>query len=166
MQSVIAEALESRRMLSTGKILFIRGSSGSGGFYDGGTLAQRDEELADINNFSTATPNHGWGELANLLRGQGFTLEQMIEGANAAPINFASLNLSQYRLIVFGSNNADYDQTQVSAIKNYVFAGGSALFISDANFGSAWGDAPGSDQDFLNSFGLVMNQDHGTYTLA
>ena len=93
-------------------------------------------------------------------------MQQMIEGAGAAPLNFAGMNLSQYRLIVFGSNNADYDQIQVTAIKNYVFAGGSALFISDANFGSVWGDAPGSDQDFLNSFGLVMNQDHGTYTLA
>jgi hypothetical protein len=160
------EALESRRLLSTGKILFIRGGSGSGGFYDGGTLAQRDEELADINNTSTATKNHGWGELAALLRGQGFTLDQVIEGANDTPVNLAAMNLSQYRLIVFGSNNATYDSTQVSAVKNYVFAGGSALFISDANFGSAWGDAPNSDQSFLSSFGLVMNQDHGTYTLS
>ena len=49
---------------------------------------------------------------------------------------------------------------------NYVFAGGSALFISDANFGSSYGDAPTSDQDFLTRFGLAVQQDMGKYSVS
>src|SRR3954451_3392465 len=166
----LIEPLEPRRMFSTGKILFIRGASGTGGFVDGGTLAQRDEELADINNHSTASGNHGWGELADLLRAKGFTIEQMIEPGNDQPVNLAGLNLSQYRLIVFGSNNGDYtpggSTTDVTALRDYVFAGGGALFISDANFGSSYGDAPSSDQDLLNPFGLVINQDRNKFAVT
>src|SRR5207245_1383337 len=47
-----------------------------------------------------------------------------------------------------------------------VFAGGSALFISDANFGSSYGDAPSSDQDFLARFGLAVQQDMGKYSVS
>src|SRR2546421_3833220 len=138
--SLDVEALERRLLLAASgeKILFIRGGSGTGGFLDGGTLAQRDEELADINNTSTAIGNHGWGELANLLRSDGFVLDQMIEGpaSNNTPIDLASLNLSQYKAIVFGSNNADYtpdgSTANVDALENYVKNVGGALFISDA----------------------------------
>src|SRR5436189_5377631 len=104
------EPLERRLLFAGEKILFIRGGSGTGGFYDGGTLAQRDEELADINNTSTAGGNHGWGELAALLRGDGFSLAQMIEGpaSNNTAIDLTAINLSQYSAVVFGSNNATY----------------------------------------------------------
>src|SRR5439155_21286171 len=139
------QPLEARRFFAGDPILFIRGGSGTGGFLDGGTLAQRDEELADITNFSTAAKNHGWGELANLLRNDGFDPQQMIEKPSK-PIDLTKLDLSQYKTIVFGSNNADYtpggDKSIVKALVNYVFAGGSALFISDANFGTSYGDAP------------------------
>ena len=47
----------------------------------------------------------------------------------------------------------------------YVRGGGAALFISDGNFGSSWADAADSDQQFLNRFGLVVNQDNGQYVL-
>src|SRR5438067_4093504 len=148
-------------MLSTGKILFIRGSSGTGGFYDGGTLAQRDEELADINNTSTAAGNHGWGELASLLRGDGLALTQMIEGpaSNNTPIDLTAINLAQFSVVVFGSNNAAYSTASINALDAFVREGGAALFVSDANFGSNWGDAPSSDQQFLDRFGLRINQD-------
>jgi hypothetical protein len=169
MPIVAMQNLESRLLFAAQKILFIRGASGTGGFLDGGTLAQRDEELADINNLSTAKGNHGWGELANLLRSDGFTLEQRIE-KNDNRVDLTKLDLSQYSTIVFGSNNADYtphgDKTIVKALVNYVFAGGSALFASDANFGTSYGDAPSSDQEFLGRFGLAVNQDKGTYSLT
>jgi hypothetical protein len=162
------ESLEPRTFLSATRILFIRGGSGTGGFIDGGTLAQRDEELADVNNTSTNSGNHGWGELANLLRGEGFSIEQRVEGpkSNNTPVDLAALDLSQYAVIVFGSNNADYSTPSVNALESYVRSGGGALFISDGNFGSFYGDAPSSDQEFLNRFGLVMNQDKGRYTLT
>jgi hypothetical protein len=169
MSIVAMQNLEPRLLFAAQKILFIRGGSGTGGFLDGGTLAQRDEELADINNLSTAKGNHGWGELANLLRSDGFTLEQRIE-KNGRRIDLTKLDLSQYSTIVFGSNNADYtpfgNKTIVKALVSYVFAGGSTLFVSDANFGTSYGDAPSSDQDFLSRFGLAVNQDKGTYSLT
>src|SRR5437868_10923297 len=89
------QPLEHRVFLSADKVLFIRGGTGTGGFIDGGTLAQRDEELSDINNNSTAKGNHGWGELANLLRNDSFSLTQMIEKSNK-PIDLSKLDLSQY----------------------------------------------------------------------
>jgi hypothetical protein len=40
------------------------------------------------------------------------------------------------------------------------------MFISDANFGSSWRDAPDSDQPFLSRFGLSVQQDNGKYALT
>src|SRR5262249_15370321 len=165
-----AEALERRLLLAASgeRILFIRGGSGTGGFLDGGTLAQRDEELADITNTPTAIGNHGWGELANLLRGDGFVLDQMIEGpaSNKTPIDLTAINLSQYKVIVFGSNNATYSTASINALEGFIRSGGGALFISDANFGSNWGDAASSEKKFLDPFGLIMNQDEGVFALG
>ena len=146
------------------KILFVRGGSGTGGFLEGGA----DEQLSDITNNSTNGGNHGWGTLADILEGEGFVLEQLIEGpaANNTPIDFANMDLSSYSVIVLGSNNAAYPQTAVDAIEAYVRNGGGLLVISDANWGQNWDDAPDSDQPFLDRFGLTMNQDQGTYTLS
>ncbi|MEM9986407.1 MAG: T9SS type A sorting domain-containing protein [Bacteroidota bacterium] len=146
------------------KILFIRGGAGTGGFLEGGA----DEQLSDITDFSTAGGNHGWGQLADTLRKNGFTLEQMIEGpaSNNLPIDLANMDLGQYDVIVFGSNNAEYGQAAIDTVESYLRQGGGALFISDANWGRNWGDAPTSDQPFLDRFGWVMNQDRGTYSIA
>ena len=163
------ESLENRRLMAGEKILFIRGGSGTGGFIDGGTLAQRDDQLSDINNNSTATKNHGWGELAKVLKNDGFSLTQVIEKPNQ-PIDLAGMNLSQYKGIVFGSNNADYTPNgstkHVNAVENFVKNGGGVLFISDGNFGTNYGDSPSSDQDFMTRFGWVMNQDRNTYAVS
>lgn len=164
---MMVEPLESRRLLSTSiaqKILFIRGGSGTGGFLEGGS----DEQLGDITNFSTANFNHGWGQFSTALQAVGFTPEQLIEGpaANNTPVNLAGMDLSQYRAIVFGSNNAAYSAAHVDALEDFVRqTGGGALFISDANFGRDWRDAADSDQAFLTRFGLVMNQDNGVYAI-
>jgi hypothetical protein len=161
------ELLEPRRLFGAAipqRILFIRGGSGTGGFLEGGS----DEQLADITNFQTFTGNHGWGQLADALRAAGFTPEQMIEGpaANNTPVDLAGFELSAYRAVVFGSNNADYGPAQVDALEQFIRnTGGGALFISDANFGRNWRDAADSDQAFLSRFGLVMNQDLGVYAL-
>lgn len=163
------QELESRRLLAGEKILFIRGGSGTGGFIDGGTLAQRDDQLADINNNSIATKNHGWGELGKLLKNDGMSITQVIEKPNQ-PIDLAGMNLSQYKAIVFGSNNGDYtpngSSKHVDAVENFVKNGGGVLFISDGNFGTNYGDSPSSDQDFLTRFGMVMNQDRSTYSVS
>jgi F5/8 type C domain/Bacterial Ig domain len=150
---------------SQDKILFIRGGPGTVGFFEGGS----DSHAADVFNYSTNNGNHGLGELNAALVAEGFTIEQMMESPVISgvptPIPLDTMNLNQYKVIVFGSNNAEYTTAQVNALTAYVQNGGSALFFSDANFGQNWGDAPSSDQYFLDRFGLVMNQDGGTYSV-
>lgn len=146
------------------KILFIRGASGTVGFTEGGS----DEQGAGIDNFLTTSNNHGWGELAAALVAEGFELEEIAEGpkdgtGEPSPVPLDEMDLSQYAVIVFGSNNASYTGSQVAAFVTYIENGGGALCVSDANFGQNFGDAPSSDDHFLNPFGLVMNQDTGTY---
>ena len=167
------ESLE-RRTLMNGTILFVRGATRSGGFLDGGSAAARDDQLADINNASTAGGNHGWAMLAATLRDAGFVVEQITEPKGAGggdpvdgrPIRFENMDLTKYAAIVFASNNARYPRASVDVIDNYVRNGGGALFISDANFGSHWRDAPDSDQAFLARYGLIVNQDNGVYALT
>jgi hypothetical protein len=57
-----------------------------------------------------------------------------------------------------GSNNAHYSLDDVDAVDRYVRLGGSVLMISDANFGNNFSHAPSSDQDFMNRWGVEMNQ--------
>lgn len=172
------EPLEPRRLFAAPVILFVRGALRSGGFLEGTSDATRNQQLADINNTSTAKGNAGWGTLAQTLRNAGFAVEQISESAEAnapttgliqgAPVGFEKLNLSRYAMIVFGSNNAKYSTASVDAIVRYINGGGGALFISDANFGSNWRDAADSDQQFLSRFSLVVNQDSadGVKTLS
>ena len=157
-------------------ILFVRGADRSGGFLEADNDAERTEQLADINNFSTDNGNHGWGQLAELLRGNGFEVSQIEETVetdasstgqtNGVAVPFETLDLSAYDAIVFGSNNAQYNSAQVSAVDTYIRNGGGALFISDANFGSGWSDAANSDQAFVGQYGLNVRQDRGTYALT
>ena len=146
------------------RVLFIRGGFGTGGFLEGGA----NEQLSDIKDFSTDPGNHGFGELNLLLRSLKYTVSQVIEGPfdNNTPIDLAALPLSDYDIVVFGSNNADYDAESAQLLADWVCSGGAALFISDANWGQDWGDAPSSDQTFLDHFDLIMNQDKGTYVLS
>src|SRR5262245_3486487 len=170
------ERLEPRVLLSGETLLFVRGADRSGGFLEASDDAQRTEHLCDINNLSTAGGNHGWGMLAQALRDEGFVVEQITESIEpGAPvtgqvdgqhIDFETMNLTQYAAIVMGSNNAVYDTAAIDALEAYIRGGGAVLFISDANWGSNWGDAPTSDQQFLDRFGWVMNQDNGVYALA
>ncbi len=132
------------------RILFIKGGNGSVGFFEGGS----DEQGASIRNFIDSRKNHGWGELATVLRSEGFLLEELSEnspaGVGKTPVPLETLPLSDYAVIVFGSNNAVYSPAQVNAVTAFVENGGSTLFISDANFGSNWADASSSDQQFLS----------------
>lgn len=156
-------------------VLFIRGADRSAGFAGSSTDAQRTEHLADINNNSTSNNNHGWGQLATTLTNNGFTVSQLTETIEAGAaatgqtqgvaVDFTSINLNSYDVVVFGSNNAVYTNGSINAVENYIRGGGGAIFISDANFGSNWADASNSDQQFLDRFGLIMNQDRGTYAL-
>jgi hypothetical protein len=147
------------------RVLFIRGGSGSGGL-GGGVGA--DGQLSDIHDSSTAPGNHGFAELAALLAAEGFVVEQVVEGPGqeGLPVHLQAIDLSRYDVLVFGSNNASYLAGAVAWVVPYVCSGGSALFISDGNWGSDWGDAPSSDQSFLDAFDIVMNQDAGTYVVS
>ncbi|MEM7383645.1 MAG: DUF4350 domain-containing protein [Verrucomicrobiota bacterium] len=144
-------------------VLFVRGGDGTGGFLEGGG----NDQLADITDYSTGGGNHGWGELADWLRENDFVLEQRAEGpvSDNTPVPFADLDLEEFDVIVLGSNNADYEPRHVDALIGWIEAGGGLLVISDANFGRNWGDAPDSDQLFLDRLGWVMNQDQGTYSV-
>lgn len=171
------DQLESRRLLAAQpEILFVRGADRSGGFLEASNDSQRTEQLADIFNASTAAGNHGWRELRVALEQEGFAVSQIKEtiepGAPATGqtqgvhLDLETLDLSRYSAIVMGSNNATYDTAAVDALESYIRdADGAVLFISDANFGSSWADAPTSDQPFLSRFGLTVNQDQGTYSL-
>ena len=166
------EALERRVLFAT--ILFVRGGHASGGFLEATDPADRNLELADTADASTAVNNTGWGTLAQALRDEGFTIEQFNEAKGlpgpydgfyqGKPIRFDTLDLTQYAAIVFGSNNAQYPKYVVDSVEAYVRGGGGAMFISDANFGSDWRDAANSDQMFLNRFGLTVQQDTGPTT--
>ncbi len=173
-----------------GRILFLRGAERSGGFLEASNDAGLTEQLASITNQSTSGGNHGWFEFATLLERNGFSVEEAREplesGApstgqtTGAALNFSdfqtvnslgqvvgtSRSLADYDAVVMGSNNAVYGSDQIDAFESYVRGGGGAVFISDANFGSNWSDASNSDQQFLDRFGLIVNQDRGTYTLS
>ncbi len=157
----IALIVASVAQSQTRQILFVRGGSGTVGFLEG----FGDDQAASITDFSTANGNHGWGTLATVLESEGFALSEIQEGpsSNNTPIAFDQMDLTQYDVIVLGSNNAGYTMDQIDAIESYVRTGGGLLVISDANFGLSWQDASNSDQQFLDRFGLIINQDHGTY---
>jgi len=170
------EPLEPRLVFNAGEILFIRGADRSGGFLETQTDFFFTEQLAAIDNNQTFAGNHGWATLATTLRDAGYTVSQAVEPLEAgAPqtgqttgraLDLAQLNLSRFKAVVFASNNASYSNAQVDTLESYVRNGGSALFISDANFGSSWADGPNSDQPFLQRFGVGVYQDNGTYALS
>jgi len=151
---------------SSSTILFIRGGPGTGGFLEGGS----DGQLSSIDDDRTNRGNHGWATLAKTLQEIGFHVEEIREepvlDGVPTPIGFDHMDLSAYAVIVLASNNAAYDSIHVSALIHYIRSGGAVLFISDANFGQDWPDAPSSDQAFLDRLGLVMNQDRGTYSIS
>ena len=135
-------------------ILFVRGGDGTGGLGNG-SVAQRTEHLSDIGNLATNFGNHGWGQLAQFLRSEGFSTTQWIETNGS----LTPARLAPHRIVVFGSNNRAYTAAEVQALHDYVDSGGSALFISDANWGPNWGAAPSSDNQFLVRYGIEMLQD-------
>lgn len=139
------------------RILFVRGAAGTGGFISGGA----DSQLSDLDDAAPTPFNTGYGQLAALLREDGFTVEQVVEGADGAPL--AELPLASYRVVVMASNNARYEAAAAAQLARYVRDGGGALFISDANWGLSFDHAPSSDQLFLDHFGLIMNQDGGGF---
>ena len=154
----------------------------------------RDPAGSYFSNNPTGSGNHSWFEFATLLDANGYHVEQTTESVEAgapakgptdgAPVTFGAgfetetfadlnaetgntqfRNLAFFDIVVFGSNNAVYQSSQINAVDNFIRGGGSAIFISDANFGSERGDAASSDQQFLSRFGITMNEDRGTYSL-
>ena len=172
---------------------FVNDPFDTGGFTE--QLADiRNPTGSVFTNGLTDEDNHSWFELASLLTNNGFSVEQTTESvestaASTGPTDgvpvtfntgfqtatFADLNanngsvqsrsLSDFDVVVFGSNNAVYSDAQIDAVDDYIRGGGGAVFISDANFGSEFADAQLSDQQFLDRFGITVNEDRGTYSL-
>lgn len=139
------------------RLLYIRGGPGTGGFVED----YADDQLCDLADFATRAGNHGYGELAQLLEHDGFSLEERIE--HGAPVDLS--DLAGFDVVFFASNNATYSADDAERVRRFVEAGGGALFVSDANWGLYWDKAPTSDQTFLTQFGLTMNQDGGGVTV-
>jgi hypothetical protein len=135
-------------------ILFVRGADGTGGPGD-------TENLSDIDNFSTLPGNHGFGWLRTLLELDGFTVSQHVESTSPLTLPL----LLPHRIVVMGSNNGLFSTPEVDAFDQYIDAGGSALFISDANWGPLWGAAAISDNLFLARYGAQVYQDSGQAAL-
>lgn len=136
-------------------VLFIRGADGSGGLGNG-SVTRRTLHLSDIND-TRGSGNTGFGEFAALLRSSGYTVSQWIESNGTLD----AARLRPHRIVVFGSNNRVYSQAEVQAFETWWRAGGSALFISDANWGSNWNVAAASDNQFLQLVGASVYQDSG-----
>lgn len=165
------------------QVLFIKGGEITTGGHERGSDTDRTEQGASILNFTTVGGNHGWGQFADAIRDLGYVPEEISEAQGnqdagngpernqgrqfaGEPVDLANMDLSPYSVIVLGSNNAVYQTADVDAVEQYVINGGSLLVISDSNFGSNQADASDSDQQFLDRFGLIMNQDLGTYTVT
>ncbi len=168
-----AELWVNRVRADAPRVLFLRGADRSGGFLEASDDPGRTAQLADIDDFTSGTVNRGWGELRTTLESEGFVVEQVKELAETAsgpaqglPYPITGALLEPYAAVVFGSNNARYEPPAVDAVIDWLRRGGGALFISDANFGGDWADAPTSDQAFLDRLGLRMNQDAGTYAIT
>jgi len=154
------------------RILFVIGGVGTGGGSEcGGKLGEhvecKSEQRASIHNDRDHSGNHGWSGKATLLKANGFEVKEIEEGPWDQPshIAFSDMDLGTFDVIVMGSNNVlNYPENDVDALETFVKKGGGVLFISDANFGPEWTAAMKSDQQFLHRFGLVVNQDFGTYT--
>jgi hypothetical protein len=165
------ENLEPRRLMAGEDVVFIRGADRSGGGVEPGSDSERNGQLSDINNTSTAADNRGWGQLAQLLRDRGYNVTQVTEIVEAGAPSTGVINggqidmaatLAGKEIAVFGSNNAVYSRAQRSAVETWIRNGGSALFISDYKFGSNWGDAPNSDTGFTSRFGWTVGQDQAS----
>ena len=141
------------------RVLFVRGAAGTGGFE---VENNSTEHLSDVDNHGPASDgNYGWGQLRALLESEGFVVEQVVE-----PVALESLALSQYSVVVLGSNNATYAPASVDAIENFIRSRGGVLFVGDMRFGATAVAAADSDNLFLSRFGLTMHRGLGTYALT
>jgi len=143
-------------------VLFLRGAAGSGGARAGGDEAARTAQLSDINSSTEAAGNKAFGTLRTTLQNDGFAVEQWIESKHELTL----VSLLRYRIVVFGSNNRVYSAREVAAFHAYIDAGGSALFIGDADWGRTWEAAAASDNQFLARYGVSEYQDNDATVIA
>ena len=145
------------------RVLFVRGANNTGGFGVANTDAERTEHLSSVDDPSTATSNYSWMQLRSLLESEGFVVEERAE-----PLALEALPtpLSEYAVVVMGSNNAAYAPPSVDAIEGFIRARGGVLFVGDMRFGPTAVAAAASDNHFLSRFGLTVQQGLGTYSLT
>jgi hypothetical protein len=169
----VVEPLE-RRTLINGTILFVRGATRSGGFLDGGSPALRDDQLADINNASTATGNHGWATLARTLRDAGFVVEQITEPKGPDTSNVIAGRPIRFENMGPVEVLRDRLRVEQRAIPARIRRCGRQLHPQRrrralhlrCQLRLALARRAGSDQSFLARYGVIVNQDNGVYALT
>ena len=115
------------------------------------------------------TGRNGYSQLVDMLHSE--------QGHNITELNDLDplLNplrdtfLSQYDLVVLGSNNRQFAAQEVGYFNNYIQNGGSVLALSDSRFGLSPNrkqDLPGagelSDNDLLAQYGMEIHHDNYT----
>jgi hypothetical protein len=159
--AVTSEAQTSATSSGPVRVLFIRGATGS-------VPADNvdDNQLSDISDLrNQAKAGAGYGLFAQELLSNGFEVAQLDEGGTreqTTPVDLTKVDLTQYKVIVFGSNNATtYSPADVKVITDFVAAGGGVLFNADRNWGPKTGRASTSDDQFLAAWGITEQQDNG-----
>ncbi|MBI2705328.1 MAG: hypothetical protein HYX32_08590 [Actinobacteria bacterium] len=141
------------------RVLFIRGGKGTAGTNSAGP---DDRELSDIADLDSS--GKGYGLWAKSLVDAGYDVSQLDETGtlqNKIKVDLNAAELSQYKVVIFGSNNATYTAADAAAVSAYVKGGGGVLFMSDLNWGTGYDVAPGSDNALMAPFGIQMQQDNG-----
>lgn len=147
-------------------MLFVEGAAGTGGFFSaeqvGGPLSEFDFELSRITDEGRGPTAHGFADFATLLEEQGYTVTSVTEAGGDAEtgVDLTGGALDGVDVLVLGSNNAVYTDEDITAVTEFVRAGGGLVVFGDVNYGEDWGDAAASDTQFLTPFGMLANQDN------
>ena len=141
------------------RILFLYGSVPPGTY---------PEEMVRL----TETGPDGYAQLAETLGLLGFTPEERPDtGPSVNPLTQALL--SQFNIVVFGSNNRRFTVEEQAEVLGYVKTGGAIFLFSDYQFGPSPDSerrVPGagdlSDNDILQHFGMALEPDNFQEFLA
>jgi hypothetical protein len=160
-QPAVTSVAESQTGAAPVRVLFIRGATGSAPADN-----VDDNQLSDIADLRNGqNTGAGYGAFAQELLVNGFEVSQIDETGTRdqpTPVDLTKVDLSQFKVVVFGSNNATtYTPADVKAVTDFVANGGGVLFNADRNWGPKTGRASRSDDQFLAAWGITEQQDNG-----
>jgi hypothetical protein len=112
------------------------------------------------------TEANGYSQLADLLKKYGFAPEERQDTSPTVNPLTEEL-LSQFTVVVFGSNNRRFRAEEQAAVVRYVAQGGAIFLFSDSQFGPspdpdrrALGAGELSDNDILQHFAMALEHDN------